>query len=271
MNQQDNPAPTESIPQSSITQSTQLNTLRAIQTVLSVAVIMATLFTIWTPSSLLSNSLTEKMSLALQSRHENVENLPTPTSRPQEPIGIVAGHWGNDSGAVCPDGLKEVDLNLEIATLVRNNLVSLGYTVDLLKEFDPNLYQYQGKLLLSIHNDSCEYINNEATGFKVAAALATSAYPEKSNRLTACLIDRYAKATNMSFHYSSITHDMKEYHAFDEINASTPAAIIETGFMNLDREILTQHPDQIAAGVTSGILCFLNNELISPTSTPATP
>ena len=65
---------------------------------------------------------------------------------------------------------------------------------------------------------------------------------------------------------------MREYHSFREIDTSTVAAIIETGFLNLDREILTKQTDRVAAGVVEGILCFANNENIVPTPVPnATP
>ncbi len=66
----------------------------------------------------------------------------------------------------------------------------------------------------------------------------------------------------------SVTADMTNYHAFNEINSDTPAVIIEIGFMNLDREILTQHQDVIANGIASGILCFVRNEDISATPVP---
>ena len=122
--------------------------------------------------------------------------------------------------------------------------------------------------IVSIHNDSCEYINDEATGFKVAAALNTNDL-NRANRLTACLVDRYERDTNLTFHAGSITSDMREYHAFREIDPSTVAAIIETGFLNLDREILTKHTDRIAEGVMDGILCFANNENIEPTPIPS--
>jgi N-acetylmuramoyl-L-alanine amidase len=64
---------------------------------------------------------------------------------------------------------------------------------------------------------------------------------------------------------------MTSYHAFSEINENTPAAIIEVGFLNLDRTILTQKPDVVARGISDGITCFLNNENIAsetPTPTP---
>ena len=58
-----------------------------------------------------------------------------------------------------------MEANLKIATLVVQKLKDLGYTVDLLEEFDARLDQYNGMALISIHNDSCDYINDDATGF----------------------------------------------------------------------------------------------------------
>jgi hypothetical protein len=76
------------------------------------------------------------------------------------PIGIVAGHSGNDSGAVCDDGLTEASINANVANLVRDILVRQGYKVDLLQEFDPRLAGYKALALVSIHADSCMFIND---------------------------------------------------------------------------------------------------------------
>ncbi len=244
---------------------------RQLQMVLIVAVVIATLFTAWTEPGLLPGGLSEKLSSALASQKETQPAAwPTVTARANPRIGIVAGHSGNDSGAVCSDalgGYREVDINLSVATLVRESLVAQGFDVDLLAEFDPRLDNYRALALLSIHADSCEYINDQATGFKLAAALSTK-YPEQTDRLTACLKNRYAAITGLPFHSGSVTGDMTNYHAFSEISPDTPAVIIETGFMNLDREILTQHPDEIAKGIVSGILCYVRNENINATQVP---
>ena len=71
-------------------------------------------------------------------------------------IGIVAGHWGSDDGACCPDGLTEVEVNLEIAERVVQSLKGRGYQVDLLEEFDTRLNGYLADALISIHADSCQ-------------------------------------------------------------------------------------------------------------------
>jgi N-acetylmuramoyl-L-alanine amidase len=58
---------------------------------------------------------------------------------------------------------------------------------------------------------------------------------------------------------------MTQYHAFSEIDPNTITAIIETGFLYLDQELLTKRADLVAEGVTQGILCFVNNESVLPT------
>ncbi len=55
--------------------------------------------------------------------HVSTDRRPTDSKRPTGPyVGIVAGHWGNDSGAVCPDGVTEQQTNLEIAKRVAERL-----------------------------------------------------------------------------------------------------------------------------------------------------
>ncbi len=195
------------------------------------------------------------------------QNPPAPAPTPPTPtpvlplIGIVSGHRGNDSGAVCPDGQTEAEVNFDIASRVKVGLEARGFAVDLLNEFDVRLTRFTALALVSIHADSCAYINDEATGFKVVGA-RNSSVPQESDRLAACLIDRYGRETPLGFHAGSITPDMTFYHGFDELGPNTPAAIIETGFLNLDREFLTQHPEQAAQGIIDGIVCYVRKEPI---------
>ncbi|HEY76639.1 MAG TPA: N-acetylmuramoyl-L-alanine amidase [Thermoflexia bacterium] len=190
--------------------------------------------------------------------------ITTPTTTPPAPlpIGIVAGHSGEqngirDPGAICPDGWEEVEINLDIAQRVVDFLRLLGYDVDLLGEYDDNLQGYRGRVLVSIHADSCT--PPEASGFKVAHA-EDSAIPEEEDYLVACLTSRYQARTGLSFHRWSITPDMTEYHIFYTIDRGTPAVIIEVGFMGGDRDLLRDHPDVVARGVAEGILCFIRGE-----------
>ena len=237
---------------------------RILSSILLMAALVATLFTAF-PATFFSGSLRDQLTVLLTPQAPG-NTLPDGTPRPQIKIGIVAGHWGNDSGTVCENGATEADVNLKIATLVQQKLAALGFEPDLLKEFDPRLTGYRSAVLVSIHNDSCNYINDRATGFKVAAAMSARD-TNLANRLAACLRDRYQRSTGLPLH-TSVTNDMTFYHAFDEIDSNTTAAIIETGFLNLDYKILTEQPDLVATGVASGILCYINNENIVPLPTP---
>lgn len=234
------------------------------------AALLATVFTAWTPASLNPGELAARL-LAGSEGNPQVEAPLIPQPEEGLRIGIVAGHSGPypgtgqpDPGATCLDGLTELQVNQAIADLVVGGLEGAGFRVDLLEEWDDRLAGYRAVALVSIHADSCEWINDQATGFKVAASVDSS-IPDRAQRLVTCLADRYARDTGMFFHQGSITRDMTEYHSFNEIHSQTPAAIIETGFLHLDRDFLTENPELAARGIVEGILCFVNNE---PASLP---
>jgi N-acetylmuramoyl-L-alanine amidase len=195
---------------------------------------------------------------AVPSPFATVETVPSPEPLFRSPkIGIVAGHWRSDSGAVCPDGLQEVKVNLDIASRVVAILQDKGYRVELLPEFSEKLDGYRADVFVSIHADSCEA--KGASGFKVARVVS-SAIPEEEDRLVRCLVKEYGQGTGLRLHKNSITFDMTAYHAFWEIDPGTPGAIIELGFLGADRELLTKRSSAVAQAVASGILCFLEDE-----------
>lgn len=248
----------------------KFNFWSSLGTVISIAIVVATLFTIWTPASLFDSRLADSLKKAVTNNQKATQLVrPTATSRPIPHIGLVAGHWEDTSkGFECSDGVKESDVNLNIATMVQQRLVAEGFTVDLMKERDTKLMQYSGLLVLSIHSDNCKYIDDTATGFKVASSYYTSTDSTKANRLTTCMSDRYQKETGLRF-INEVTDDMSTYHTFDEVNTNTPTIIMEAGYLNLDKDLLTKQPDKAAKAITDGILCYLRNEPLSITATPA--
>lgn len=174
-------------------------------------------------------------------------------------VGLIMGHQGFDSGAVCPDGLTEGEVVAQIASQVRSRLERAGAHVELLEEYDTRLDGYQAAVLVSIHADSCI----DRSGFKVARS-ATSLIPSQEERLVACLQTRYAAATGLAFDWASITDDMTGYHAFLRVAPSTAAAIIETGFLGGDGVLLTRRQDLVARGIADGVLCYLEGGGQSP-------
>ena len=245
--------------------------VQVISSVIGIGAITATLFSLWMPGSLMPGNLQKQLAQAanpsqVEALTADMEPEVLPIGFPAKKIGIVVGHRGSDSGAVCSNGLTELEVNSNVATFVQMKLIDLGYEVELLDEFDPRLKDYQAGLLLSIHADSCDYINDSATGFKVAAAFSETK-SENSARLVQCIADRYANITGLRYHYQSVTNDMTRYHAFSEIDPNTTAGIIEVGFLNLDQETLTSNPERLADGIVAGIKCYLNNEGVSTQGT----
>jgi len=232
-----------------------------------IAALLATVLTAWRPASLDPAELVGQL-LAIGGPEAPaavpVEGVAQGAER--LPIGVVAGHSGlhpdsglADPGAVCDDGLTELQVNTAVAELVMRGLEGAGLEAVQLEEWDPRLNGFRGLALISIHADSCQPINETATGYKITTALDT-AVPDRSQRLVACVADRYGRATGMRFHPNSVTLDMTEYHSFYEIHSQTPAAIIEVGFLFLDRGFLTRNPDLAARGIVEGLLCYVNNE-----------
>lgn len=173
-------------------------------------------------------------------------------------VGLVAGHRGNDSGTACADGLTEVEVNTKIAELTAARLRAEGIRVDVLDEKDTRLFLYRADAFVSIHADSCQ---SSLSGFKVAAPTGGST---ASERLAGCLWDEYEAASGLPRHPSTITRDMTEYHAFRKLSPLTPAAIIETGFLGTDRDLLVGQPERLADGIAAGILCFLSPATATP-------
>lgn len=244
--------------------------MRNVGVAAGMAAVLATVFTAWTPASLNPGELAARLLAGWDGQPAAGLAVVTQAAEGLR-IGVVTGHSGPypgtglpDPGSTCPDGLTELQVNQSIADLVADGLEGAGYVVDRLAEWDERLPSYRAVALVSIHADSCDWINDQATGFKVAASVDSS-IPDRAQRLVTCLVDRYGRDTGLPFHQGSITRDMTEYHTFNEIHSQTPAAIIESGFLNLDRKFLTEDADKAARGIVEGILCFVNNE---PASLP---
>ncbi len=239
---------------------------RAIFLIILTAAIAASIFMFFSPGDDINIYLKSNLSKTALPEDGEVF-IPTLLPNDQSRIGIVAGHWGFDSGHICGpelNNIREIDVNLRIATMVRDILTQKGYAIDLMQEFDPLLSNYTGLALLAIHNDTCEYINETATGFKVSSTTHV-AYPAESKKFNECLIDRYSRDTGLEFRGNTISSDSEMFYAYNMINDYTTASIIETGYLNLDYRILTEKTERIAQGIADGILCYVNNETVAET------
>jgi len=238
--------------------------------VIIAAGLMATIFTWWTPSQFLADDVKQELSIAQATGQ--VTSVPTivPTPNWLKRVGIVSGHRGPqvppDPGAVCPDGLTEASITFAVSQLVVRNLRAHGYSVDLLDEFDLRLENYQAAALVSIHANTCQVWPGEVvSGYLIARAAARNSVQGNDDLLVNCIAQYYAQMTGLQ-RRDGVTVDMSDYHTFREIHPLTPAAILELGFLLADRPVLTGKQEEMAQGITDGILCFLE-----PSKPPATP
>lgn len=225
------------------------------------ATLAATIFTWWTGPEFLSPAVRDDLSIAMATATSQGMQLQA-TALPSTPnwlrrIGVVSGHRGpeNDPGAVCPDGLTEAEINLNVAQRVVRNLQARGYTVDLLDEFDPRLADYQAELLVSIHANTCQDYGEVVSGYLISTSDARVS-SGNDQLLVECVAAHYREASQLNRRFG-LTRDMTDYHIFRQIHPLTPAAILELGFMFSDRDLLTQQPDLLARGITDGVLCYL--------------
>lgn len=239
---------------------------------LMAAVLAATVFSYWTPEETLPDNFRAQMQV-VRTTDQPFEVFPTPlpTEAPRQVIGIIAGHSGPlqdgtlaiDPGAVCDDNgdgipeLTELEINTAVARLVADRLLLSGYDVEILAEWDPRLEDYRATALVSIHTNDCTDYGSGGTGYNVAGPASRGIVARGADEaLVRCLINTYGAVTNLDRHFG-LTADMTSYHAFDEISLDTPTAIIEIGYMRIDRAFLTQNQDLIADGIAQGIQCFI--------------
>ncbi len=242
--------------------------IRSFVVIVIAAGLMATIFTWWTPTQFIDDQVRAELSQAQATGQASVLPTAIPTPNWLRKIGIVSGHRGPqippDPGAVCPDGLTEAEINFAVATHVVRNLRERGYSVDLLDEFDPRLDNYQAVALVSIHSNTCQNFGERVSGFLIARAAARSGIGN-DDLLVDCIARYYNQSVGLD-RREGLTLDMTDYHTFREIHQLTPAVIIELGFMLADRDVLTGKQEEMAKGITDGILCFLE-----PSQTPVLP
>ena len=189
---------------------------------------------------------------------------PTPVQTPQwlKRIGIISGHRGRDSGAVCEDEfgypeLKEVDINFAVSQRVVAQLKAANYAVDLLDENDPRLENYRAAAVLSIHANTCFDFGEYVSGYIVHKSDARPDFGIDAF-LRECVALNYGAIVPLPRSYVE-TDDLINYHAFNKIHPLTPAVILEMGYMLADRAVLTEDQDLLAAAILAGLHCFIEN------------
>jgi N-acetylmuramoyl-L-alanine amidase len=184
-------------------------------------------------------------------------------------VGIQAGHWKiaevpdeqhrlrGDTGGQWKK-LTEAAVNLEIATRVQKQLQDAGVTVDLLPATVPP--GYDADAFVAIHADDGG--GADPSGWKISTPWRSSA---ASRKLRDDIAQSYGSASRLPEDRYGISYNMRGYYGFSwtryehAVAATTPAAIIETGFLTsaTDRKLIVDDPERAARGISMGILAFL--------------
>ncbi len=229
--------------------------LNGVQTVISIALVMATLLTLWSPRKVFN---TPNLSSLVEAEATEAAIVAQNKYKQSSPIGILAGHYGEGNpGEICSDGTKEADVNQKIATLVKAKLEKKGFSVELFPETDPKLLNFTGTVMIALYSGSCASDPLPPSGFKVGGSISAK-NTEQIDRLATCISQEYQSATQLPFTYEVIDMDNAAFHVFRDINPDTAAVLLEMGSLKTDHKILMDEADKAAEGIAAGIICFIN-------------
>ena len=184
-------------------------------------------------------------------------------------VGIQAGHWQidqlpdeqrrlrPDTGAVWRT-LTEASVNLEIARRVVRQLQEAGVSAELLPAAVPP--GYDADAFVAVHADDGG--GPVASGWKISTPWRAS---EASRLLRHDIARTYAQASGLPEDRYGISFNMRGYYGFSwyrfehAVAPTTPAAIIETGFLTsaADRAVIVDDPERTARGISQGVIAYL--------------
>lgn len=179
-------------------------------------------------------------------------------------IGILPGHYGFDSGYQCGaeyNFVRESDVNLRLAVLVRDYLEANGYTIDFLHEYDPALSNYTALALVSIHANTCSPNDSKLSGFNITTG-GQNTYPSESKRLNDCLTYHYAQSSKLDFLGENYAPEEESLYSFDTVNNYTTISIIHTGYLGNDYRTISEKTNSLAKGIADGIICYVEDDTV---------
>ncbi|WP_085522171.1 N-acetylmuramoyl-L-alanine amidase [Tuberibacillus sp. Marseille-P3662] len=181
-------------------------------------------------------------------------------------VTIDAGHGGHDPGAT-GQGLKEKNINLQVAKKVAKHLKDMGLSPFLTRD-DDTFYELQERVDMSERAGAEAFVSIHANSFKEESANGTETYyysadvnpyGKQSRKLADFIQDRMVEVFNLN---DSENRGIKygNFHVLRE--NSVPAALVELGFITnpSDAEHLSSPAwqDRAAKAIALGISDFFH-------------
>lgn len=160
-------------------------------------------------------------------------------------IVIDVGHGGSDPGKVSADGTQEKDINLQIASYLRDYLIAQDYIVYLTRETDCGLYDE------NVSNKKTSDLNNRVRFFKEKEAdyvvsIHQNSYPDTVQHgaqtffyTSSADSEEFAKCIQsslLSFDSSNSRQAKSSDSYFLLKHSVVPSVIIECGFLSNPEE-----------------------------------
>lgn len=204
--------------------------------------------------------------IALLTLYKNYSSPVFSKKQSKKVIVIDVGHGGTDPGKVSSDGIKEKDINLQIALYLKDYLIAQDYTVYMTRETDCGLYDSNVKnkktsdlnnriqffkdknasYVVSIHQNSYpDTVQHGAQTFYFTGSAEGKAFAETVQSSLLKLDETNTRQAKSSDSYYLLKH------------SPVPSIIIECGFMSNPEETAkltdTNYQKQIAYAICLGI------------------
>lgn len=185
-------------------------------------------------------------------------------------IVIDVGHGGNDPGKVSLDGTREKDINLQIASYLKDYLIAQDFTVYLTRENDCGLYDE------NVSNKKTSDLNNRIQFFKdkeasYVVSIHQNSYPDASQHGAQTFY--YSNSTEGKSFAESIqnavlkvdetnTRLAKSNDSYYLLkNSSIPVVIVECGFLSNPEETAKlkdeYYQKELAYAISLGICQYI--------------
>ncbi len=203
------------------------------------------------------------------------KNKKTSTLPTEKPVIIIdAGHGGEDGGASSEDGLKEKDLNLDVALTLGKMLEANGVTVIQTRTEDKMLYteykkgslkmqDLKNRLQISKQNDNSIFISIHMNKFSEEKYSGLQVFYSQNSEESAVLANKIQSNVK---EYLQNDNDRETKRASSNIylldNIETPAVLIECGFLSNPNECTKlsneDYRKELAGVIYSSVVEFLN-------------
>lgn len=187
-------------------------------------------------------------------------------------VVVDPGHGGSQKGAVGPSGLREKDVNLDIALRLKQLLLDAGANPVLTREDDSTLADLHTRPLLANQLGAALFISihcNSNPGTSKLRGTETYFHMQNpvSRSLAACIqrgVTRTAGTKDRGIRSDSIRFPRSGFAVLR--GASVPAVLVEVAYINNpDDEKLLSDPEfrqRVAEGILSGVRLYIEGDAL---------